>query len=596
MNPKIHLTSLFLNNLKRSDQILGEWCKPSSEKKNIPYHWDNYERMHTELKLVDQIYEELLEQITLILNDYHGIFLPKKSWRIFIGTWLYSFLHTIYERYKIINFAEETRNLFSSDLDICWLNFEEQDFQFISSYSSCDAMRKSDFVNQFLFQELISNLKQQNFKKVLFKSSKKFVLEKNSNPNFKSSKGAILILNLLSNIKKFLSLFNLYKVITSNTYLSKKEDLFLSFKNKSIYLPGFINDIHRPSCEINFDNKLRSNLKDALSLRLRISNIFNENFSYKTIDLFSYLLFKFIPANFLENFKDLYKKAIYEKWIYKKSYILTACSYGSNDLFCMRAALAASYSRESKLFILQHGGNFGTAKINSSEKHQRKISSKYFTWGWKEDNKTIPLGVVKKLKKYNPNSYKSKEILLITMELCRYSYFGFSGPHGPQWLDYQVNLENAAKVIASNKFDLTIRTKPKGDSWLSQERWENLSYKLDQKKSFHKSCSDSKLVISTYNAATFLETFNMDIPTLIFWDPKMWALREDAKDFFEDLKEVDIFHTNINSLKETLIEARCIGYYKWWKKLKRRSVLKNFVNNYCNKNNDPISIISKYMK
>ena len=69
---------------------------------------------------------------------------------------------------------------------------------------------------------------------------------------------------------------------------------------------------------------------------------------------------------------------------------------------------AIAINNHSNLFIIQHGGNFGNAKFNSQENHQRKISSKYLTWGWKEDINTLPLGILKPIKKAKKDSEKRR--------------------------------------------------------------------------------------------------------------------------------------------------------------------------------------------
>ena len=71
MKPKIHLTALSNDIFNDNDLILGEWCIPDSNKKFLPYHWDDKERMHSDFKLIDNIYEELLIIFKDILNEHH---------------------------------------------------------------------------------------------------------------------------------------------------------------------------------------------------------------------------------------------------------------------------------------------------------------------------------------------------------------------------------------------------------------------------------------------------------------------------------------------------------------------------------------------
>ena len=52
----------------------------------------------------------------------------------------------------------------------------------------------------------------------------------------------------------------------------------------------------------------------------------------------------------------------------------------------------------------------------------------------------------------------------------------------------------------------------------------------------------SRLYIATYNATTFLESFNLNVPTVIYWNPIHWELRDSAIPYFDGLKRVGIFH------------------------------------------------------
>ena len=52
----------------------------------------------------------------------------------------------------------------------------------------------------------------------------------------------------------------------------------------------------------------------------------------------------------------------------------------------------------------------------------------------------------------------------------------------------------------------------------------------------------ARVMIATRNATTFLESFAMDVPTIIFWNPNHWELRETATPVFESLIEAEILH------------------------------------------------------
>ena len=40
---------------------------------------------------------------------------------------------------------------------------------------------------------------------------------------------------------------------------------------------------------------------------------------------------------------------------------------------------------------MQHGGTYGEVQILGGEALERKLTDHYITWGWNEDEKTVPL-------------------------------------------------------------------------------------------------------------------------------------------------------------------------------------------------------------
>ena len=74
MKQKIHLTALSNNLFKDDDLILGEWCSQDSKDKFLPYHWDNKDKMYSDFKIIDELYEELLIIFALSANDSSPFF------------------------------------------------------------------------------------------------------------------------------------------------------------------------------------------------------------------------------------------------------------------------------------------------------------------------------------------------------------------------------------------------------------------------------------------------------------------------------------------------------------------------------------------
>ncbi len=92
---------------------------------------------------------------------------------------------------------------------------------------------------------------------------------------------------------------------------------------------------------------------------------------------------------------------------------------------------------------------------------------------------------------------------------------------------------------------LLIRPYMRDFGWNDRLRLKNMmpSIKQDnEKKPFLEKLKESRLFIGTYNSTTYLETFAADFPTIIFWNPLYWELREEAEPYFKLLHDAGILH------------------------------------------------------
>ena len=114
-----------------------------------------------------------------------------------------------------------------------------------------------------------------------------------------------------------------------------------------------------------------------------------------------------------------------------------------------------------------------------------------------------------------------------------------------QWLSYFADQINLTKQIKPSILsETTIRLYRHDYGWSQLERWKelmpNLTYDSGESK-IEKHYCDTKLCLATCNATTYLETFRLNIPTVLFWDPYYWENRESALPIFNELKRVKVF-------------------------------------------------------
>ena len=197
------------------------------------------------------------------------------------------------------------------------------------------------------------------------------------------------------------------------------------------------------------------------------------------------------------------------------------------------------------------------------------------------------------------NISQNKYLVLVTTTFPRYSYFLYSTIIASQWLYY---FNDQCEFINNLQDDIKeksiVRLYKNDYNWEQKKRWKQQfpSIKIsDGKKNISHELKKCKLFVSTYNATTYLESINLNLPTVIFWDLNYWEICESSIPYFENLKKVGVFHDNpksaakhINHIWENVDE--------WWNSIEVKEAISNFNNNYNKKSYNLIQNITKILK
>jgi len=533
--------------------FLGEWCKIYDQKdvwsklnsKVLPYHWDDRNILYNDYLYLDSIYERYLECLAKNLNELHNTNYSLNYWRIVVGPWLYYFIEILYDRYLSLKTAYESGLVTNT-----WIckkdknNWIPDDFEMFQNWFCFDEY------NFYLYSRIIEILD-------IFPFDKLYVERKPFNKIISSVQDNR---SYLYNIAKRFNLLygwiipdKLKKIVFVNSYLNNYDLINLQISLRQ--LPILCSPTTNYNDKVIFNSKLRK--------KITFHNHDSE---------FELLLNQLIPENmpkiFIENYNVSHE---YSLRLYPNSpnIIFTSNSY-LDAYFCLWAA----YNKEkgTKLLGAQHGGHYGNGLWSASESHQIKICDRYYSWGWhvKGESKVIPLPTGKfNIFKCNVKPNINGNILWIGMTVPRYSYFLYSASVGTHTLNYIDDQFRFYKFLSSQVNDiLYLRLYPYDFGWNEKSRWVDKFPEIkinNVKLSLVESLNNSRLAICTYNATTYLETFVANFPTIVFWDPYYWELRPSAQEYFDQLREVGIFHETPESAAKMVNEI-----YKdplsWWNK------------------------------
>ncbi|MDD5240737.1 MAG: LIC12162 family protein [Sulfuricella sp.] len=525
--------------------FLGEWCKLFCDREywehlphdTLSFYWNDRQRLYRDYQYVSVLYERYLELLAQQLNRAHATHFSLRYWRILIGPWLRFFMETLFDRYVAIKEARATNQITGTWVpeDIAG-NWTPNDFPNFLKWFVADEY------NQYLYGKVIRRLGGIPYEIVSSEGRAKAV----SHGGTFSSRVKWL-LGCCS--RAVPDKFNRKVFVSSYLSLRDQIKLQLSLGQLPYFPPGIILD------DLAYDAKRRSAL------------FFNEG-----DDEFEVLLAALIPEQlpklYLEGYADMHKRAMnaYPK---KPELIFTANAFSENEAFKFWTACQAEAG--TKFVISQHGGHYGTGLWSSTENHEIKIADTYFSWGWRSESnlnvephpvgKLAPLGKRKKAHNDGP-------ILWVANTWPRYPYISMSIPVASQMLTYLDEQKRFMHGLSQSAGDaLLLRLHPMDYGWHAKARWAEWFPRLkvyQGPERLSQQLLGCRLFVGTNNATTFLETLAANIPTIIFWNPDHWELRDSALPYFNELRRAGILHDTPESAADKVNEV-----YRnpdlWWR-------------------------------
>jgi putative transferase (TIGR04331 family) len=561
--------------------FLGEWCKRYNKEESlrdldyetVSYHWSNRSKLLKDYIFLQEAYEYFLALLTEELNRIHKLSYSPSYWRILLGPWLNNFICIVFDRWKMLQKAlNDYNNLSVTILKDTNNAFAPKDMLEFSKLISTDNW------NQFLYQDLIENF----FKSDLLINE---ITDKNIGWNFlaKNPRKVTVWKELLKNISNYF-----------NRVFVRENEVFLFSVNLSVF-SRFLLQIKLaqiPKFWSTQEISIKKLEKAKRNLQLKVEK--KEDF-YLVLEK---IIPKHIPIVYLEGFEALKGLIKKQNWPKKPYSIFTSDAFAFNDIF--KAWAAKKVEEKVPLIISQHGGHYGIGSFSATEEHELKISNKYLTWGWNKasfDN-IESIGMLSRLNQ-NMGYDKKGYILLVQTTVPRYSYRLYSVPIAGQWLSYfEDQIEFVSSLPEELQRQTLVRTESEDYDLEQESRWLKSFPKIkleNGEKDIHSLFRKSKLVVSTYNSTSFLETLSRNIPTVVFWNPGYWEIRDESKASIELLKSVGIFHESPKKAAEhiTMISK---DINSWWLQKEVQTAVKKFTLQFAKINNNLLDDLTKILR
>ena len=565
--------------------FLGEWCKRYSRKKKweklnsivAPYHWDDRKMLFKDYQYLLELHENLLIDLSRKLNQIHSVEYSLGYWRILIGPWLGYFVQMLFDRWSMLNQSIE-----KLECTNCRVIERDQLSVVPNDMNDFNNMFDGDDWNEAIYGQLLDSLWSKAIRIEKIKTQQEI---KNNQPFIKQGWKTLLKSKLKKWIFRLSKLFpNEARYFFIATYLPRKIDLLLQLRLRQFP-------------RIWWSNQVPVTKPDMMKRNWQLcNNIVNES-SFEVIARQFVPLH--IPTVYLEGYDQLMKTVDFLPWPKNPKVIFTSNAYLDDDIF--KAWAAEKVEKNTQLIIGQHGGHFGMSPFSFTEDHQIKIATKWLSWGWSDSSrpKVAPIGNLKcigrKQVKYNPNG----QALMVSMTIPRYSYHLYAMPESKQWLDYvadqQVFLRSLPQTLREQ---VLLRLYSKDYGWDQFDRWNEQMPEvcLDLgRQNYYKLIEQSRLFIATYNATTYLESLNWNIPTIIFWNPMHWELKEEVRPYFELLELAGIFHRTPESAAQHMLEV-WDNVSDWWESREVQSARAQFCHQFSRALPTPIGDLQSFFQ
>jgi putative transferase (TIGR04331 family) len=528
----------------------------------VPYHWKDKKKLKSDYDYLTKLYEGKLVELSAKLNVIHNVNYSLKFWRVVIGPWLAYFIHLLFDRWQTVVQSKKNYGTFKTII----LLFKDDQATPVDMGDFISKI-KSDEWNHIVYSSILELELGGN--QIIYKEiNKKF--NKSIKP-YKSIKS--IVKEKLSSLSYLLSKNN--KVFIANSYLNKRDFFTLNFKL------GMWPILYKQ--EKVPENKASYVYRDTIDLNLNIGDDFEK--------ILAHNVKKYIPICYIEGFDAINKKIARLSWPKCPNVIYTA-----NFLF--HDTIAMFYTAKhveigAKLVYGQHGGVYGQALFSWAESHERAISDKYLTWGWQScsSENIVPIGMINRKKQVVYHEDNKTNLLLVLTSASRYSY-RLDASVKKIGLPYITsNFEFANELTTSiRKNDLLIRHHPADNGWGQVSRWNDKYPEVrTDSGSLHisKLLKKSKLVVYTCNSTGYLEYMAQNIPTIVYFNLDSEPLREDAKPFFEKLKQVGIYHETPQSAAKH-VNAVWDNIELWWCSVEVQAAKNEFCYNFALDNHNLI--------
>ena len=246
-----------------------------------------------------------------------------------------------------------------------------------------------------------------------------------------------------------------------------------------------------------------------------------------------------------------------------------------------RHHLFAQRDAGSKIAIHQHGGGYGIDEDHPGEFHDIDRSDVFFTWGWNRPEFGARVRVMPTAPPARAKGKPSDSTLLMSLPVTK-EFYRFQPFLLPSHVERAVSETVSFVEAVSEHTQLSIRSSSAGPFPLDDLRSAHASIALDDlTEPGAMAASRAQLVVHNYLGTSWLETLAMNVPTVCFYDPRLYEPRESARPYFDMLARVGVLHHSGRDAAKFVNDLHG-DPSSWWNSAEVQEAREAFVARYAN--------------
>jgi len=582
---------------------LGPWAYPGKIKNwencenLVPPHWRDIKEIEQAIAYTEQIHEQLFPVLVQFLNSVHNTKYSLRFWKIFIGRFVHYYINFLYDRYVCLQRAvARYPNARIKVMDpACY------ETPVMLNDFKTKAM-DDDFLNAQLFSQIAE-----------YKCIERDLVSYNGNTQETHNSKHLAIENRSSHppvfyrLGKRISQYGVrYTVQTAWLGLLKRLQKIVMQREKesSILLLNTMFPVGN-MLQLFFSSRFKVNQTSSMEYFPDVSNL-DENIRkeferMQGADEFSTFVLQSLRYNFpyayLEGFTEI-KNLLDDKIPGKQKPQAIVCGF-SPGFALTELWLAECVENGTILFGVQHGGGYGEFKYDSREHHEKKISDKYITWGWRDSEKDVPLPAPKLMDLPEKNTLPVQDqILWVGTEARNYHHMPWNALYYPTKYEYfQRQMEFLGNLSDEVQRKLLIRLNMRCSNDLIsywKDEYPDLKYD-DNSRDFISRVKESSLTLCDHiGGTTFLEALSMNRPVIVVSLLPEILLRDTARTYYEMLADAGIFFDDQNAAAQYINEIQ-YSVDEWWHELNRQKAIQIYSERFLLKRKDDVRVWKEYL-